>query len=484
MLDVDEDSRFSDLQNEVAKATSIVHTDGNWETVVRLAAALLKDRPKDLRVASYLAIGWLRTRQSAGLIDGLTLYLNLLENSWETLDPEKSRMRGRIRALNWWLEKTIAAVQTFDSLVLSEDAGEKLTGRLLKAAAIWEALPEAVPATALLARLLREKSQAPKINQTPKPESSPTRSSVASIPAPSDERQAYQTLTDCARMIVQAHSARDRHSAAAYYLNRLPGWIGLSELPPADQVRTQIPPPEMHRVDRIRRLYAAGDDSALIDAVEEEVQSSVFWLDLHYFSVQALKNLGARYKAAADTVTYETLQLVVRLPGVERLSFINGMPFADEATLAWLDGLKNPVVVETPSLAESLRPESLLAQRRQDLRKQLRAHQWLQACTVFQTELALCTSAREEIVWRAAFVEGLTKHLQSRLLLVQLPLLSEAIDRYHLDEFEPTLAVTLLGLVASGYRALKDPQALAMAEGLEKRIGRIDLLAFAKKALV
>ena len=66
-----------------------------------LAADLLSNTTKDLLVGAYLADGLWEKKGDPGLVTGLRILRDMIDTYWDDLFPEKSRMRGRLGALEW-----------------------------------------------------------------------------------------------------------------------------------------------------------------------------------------------------------------------------------------------------------------------------------------------------------------------------------------------------------------------------------------------
>ena len=111
-VDIRYDPAFDELQTEVDKLSSPAAAGSvNWEKVCRFASDILMNKSKDLVVAGYLAVSLIYRRRNDGFAIGLKVYLDLLEHFWEDLYPTKQRARGRIRAIEWWAEKTETALK-------------------------------------------------------------------------------------------------------------------------------------------------------------------------------------------------------------------------------------------------------------------------------------------------------------------------------------------------------------------------------------
>jgi len=98
----------------------------DWRKVENLASIILSQKAKDLAVASYLNVALVYNRQVDGLAIGLQIYRDLLENFWETLFPTKARMRGRVRTMEWWVEKMETALASLAPASFSTELFQKI----------------------------------------------------------------------------------------------------------------------------------------------------------------------------------------------------------------------------------------------------------------------------------------------------------------------------------------------------------------------
>ena len=88
----------------------------DWDKVVQLASEILTTKSKDLWAASALGVALIHTHRAEGLAIGLRVYRDLLTDFWNDLYPPKARMRKRIRTIEWWVEKTGAALKSLESV--------------------------------------------------------------------------------------------------------------------------------------------------------------------------------------------------------------------------------------------------------------------------------------------------------------------------------------------------------------------------------
>ncbi|MDA8138906.1 MAG: type VI secretion system protein TssA, partial [Desulfobacteraceae bacterium] len=330
----------------------------DWALVAEKGALVIRDKSKDLTIACYLCMALVVTRKVEGLDQGLTLLKDMVETYWEDLFPAKRRMRGRVAAIQWWLERLETELQKIQPSPLPADQAERIRGNLKGLDAF---LGQNMPEAPVLRALQRVVDAWPVQKTEPPPEEKKATATVApaapgatpqaavreSRPAPVETPAASQDLT---APITDDHDARraadsafqrlrqvcafliqkDLKNPLSYRYRRLAAWSKLTTLPANADGKTQItqPPPQM--VEELERLRNTGSPEAVIQSAEPKVSQFVFWLDLNRFIAEALDALGKEYKAAMDAVCQETSAVWARMPGVESLRFADGTPFADD----------------------------------------------------------------------------------------------------------------------------------------------------------
>ena len=151
--DVRYEPEFEALQAEIDKLSSPTASSGvDWNNVANLSAKILSEKSKDLLVASYFAVSRLKAAQVEGLAEGLAVMHDLAANYWDQLYPAKKRMRGRLGAFEWWLEKTMNIVE---NLEYPPVAAETLEAMLAHLDGLDELLSEQMPEPPMLIKLKR-----------------------------------------------------------------------------------------------------------------------------------------------------------------------------------------------------------------------------------------------------------------------------------------------------------------------------------------
>ncbi|RNC71726.1 MAG: type VI secretion system protein TssA [Desulfuromonadales bacterium] len=494
--DVRYDPLFDTLQAEVDKLTSpAVAGTIDWEKVVRLSADILATRSKDLLVASYLAVGLVQTRGGDGLALGLKVWRDLLERFWSDLYP--TRMRGRQRSVEWWLDRTEIALRqqrertlpAEQHAIVLESLGaiDRFLGEHLEDAPSLtklrelvmdlapegggETAPEAVAAPPAQPEAVAADLFAPPRQATPASVEPPRQTMPLGSP--------LQALEAGLRQVGEAAGAllqQDPAGPVPYRLSRFAAWGQVTELPPAVNGRTRISPPERQVLTLLQELASHGDGEALLKAAEARLPQFIFWLDLNRLSAEALSRLGDRFAGAREAIRAETAALLQRLPGLEGLAFADGTPFADQETRQWLGGLmqREASAVDCTAGADTDCRAEAIAREVEESQALIRSGRLLEAVERFQRQLGNGASRKEKLHWRLALAQLLVNTNRAKLALPHLEQVMADIGAFGLEEYDPALALQGLKLAWVGFDSQTEPRFKDKAAEALHRIARLD----------
>ena len=219
-------------------------------------------------------------------------------------------------------------------------------------------------------------------------------------------------------------------------------------LPPADTARvsadgrTRIAPPGPDRRASLKRLYLQQNWLSLLEQCDDMFArgASHLWLDLQWYIHQALLQTGKENYAAI--IQYDLKGLLLRLPGLETLAFNDGMPFADDVTLSWIQQqvmecgerwAEEPSVTITAAPGDndilSLEPEALQIADNEGTEAAL---SWLQARPGMQSD-------RSNWLLRLLMARVAEQTGKNDLALHLLAELDERATRLTLSQWEPEL---------------------------------------------
>ncbi|PJB32993.1 MAG: type VI secretion system protein TssA [Deltaproteobacteria bacterium CG_4_9_14_3_um_filter_65_9] len=490
------DPLYEELVAEVDKFSSPSASGAvDWDKVVKLSSDILSQKSKDLLVASYLAIALIQTKKFEGVEIGSRVYRDLIESHWDDLFPTKARMRGRVAAIEWWAEKAESVLEQLPKGPFAEERINALNENLQKVDHLLSEYLEEAPSIRPLLDFVGSleaiapppdpKASEPKPAAAPRPPEGSLGTLGTEPAAPRVEEgpveitsleTAYavleKALGDVARV---AGYLREENlsNPTAFRLARVAAWSAVESLPPSENGRTNIPAP--YTADSLRALVGGGRDEALVRAAEQNLVEYIFWLDLNFWSSEGLARLGEEYKGAAEAVRGETALLLRRLPGLEDMKFSDGTPFAGDDTREWLKDLSAGGGGAAAGSGGAAADPAAKGVRQ--------AREWIaegrtaEAVRKMQQGVRGAGSRKEAFQWRVALCRVLIETPEARHALPHIEEILKEIDLFHLEEYDPELALKGLKVAWDGYRAnagLVPEERVAEIQG---RIARVDVSA-------
>jgi type VI secretion system protein VasJ len=489
---------FEQLQTEIDKLTLPSASEGiNWEKVSDLAALILATQSKDLLVAGYLAVSQIHVRKIDGLADGLTVIHDLIENFWDDLFPPKKRMRGRLGAIEWWIEKTEIALRGIQP---DSNAGEKRSAISTTLIQIDSLLVEYLTDPPMLRSIetalenifstveaTAETEAEPSVEQ-PKSEPEPSLEPIESSAAPEPgtvktEEDAQKIISTSMQKMRQAATVlleNNPANAIAYRYQRIAAWSAVSSLPTETNGQTQIPPPPSHIPQSLQKLKETGNWNELILSAEQHLSRFIFWFDLNRLIAEALTSLGDDYRSAHEEVCQNTAFFIRRFPPLADMSFSDGTPFADSETRQWLNDISFGVslAVETTAQNVQVTGETNGKDRRADILAEAQAlvkkRKLPNAVQLLHNELKNCVSQQEALTWRLELCRMLIASKRIDMALPHLDLILDDIGTYRLDTWDPQFAMECLTLVWTGYISHTDKEVKDRAKDVLSLIAKLD----------
>jgi type VI secretion system protein VasJ len=253
---------------------------------------------------------------------------------------------------------------------------------------------------------------------------------------------AFSFLGDASQKLAEL----DPNNPLAIGLSRFGARGALFSLPQVQGQATLIAPPAMAEVQSFEAVCAAGNPQGVASFCEGRLATYPFWLDLDRQSALAYGAMGPEAATMRSAVIDEALAFVKRLPGVERLTFSDGTPFADEATLAWL------ATCQAERMGGGATDK--FSEAKKQANESLGSGDADAAVTALQDFLSNTRSGRDQFRARVALAElalGLKKDLDVQPLID--PLLDEC-ERLNLMYWEPELALLAWRLKLRAARAI------------------------------
>jgi len=490
--DIREDAQYELLLAEIEKLNSVSAAGAvDWNKVRDISAGILAGKSKDLTVASYLAAALLKIDGFRGLAAGVRVLRDLLETYWDGMYPAASRVRARRNAIEWWVEsvgKDLAQLpgETWpasdrDSLIGDLAAADSFLAEKMDNAPMLLSIKSAVESLLAAEPTAAPEPEAPSEKAAPEEKAAqPGQSKGPPAAAPEIQPAAVQkgmpegmdldeTLDFGAGILGRAAemvAGQSPPNPLFFKLKRLAAWLPVTELPPADNGRTVLPPPEEEELQVLKRLRDARDWMGLMQFAESLVGRYLFWLDLSRLSAEALAKLG--HADSAGTVVLETQTYAVRLPGVENLSFNDGMPFADNETRSWLKA--NPG--EAGQAGSQVPATTGIGNEAARAREYFKGGPLNISLKKISGELNSMAAGRERLVLETGLCRVLAEMDQPRLALSFAEDILLSVEKHGIDKWEPELAVE--AFAAAAYVLRRANESEQRVNSLLNRIAVLD----------
>ena len=444
-VDVADDEEYLVVGAEMSKVDRIEADEPDWYQIEQNTTNILRAKSKDVEIAAALGHALFKRYSYAGLAAALALLTELVRNFWDGCFPPRPRRRkARIEALTnrfveqQWFRDNQPKPDDFDALDACMVRGEELEN------ALTEKTPDEPPDFGKFMRGLKEHAA-----KRPKPAAAAAPAAEGGAPAVAAGGAAF-----AAGEIADASGALNAILAAStflrkaditdpvpYAVTRILKWSKIS-LPTSDAGKFQIEPPESSLMDALSHQYGNGIWEHLLKNAEAAFRSNdPLWLDLQRYVCAAMTGLGPTYDKARGAVMTETAGLVNRLgEGLFELRFRSGTPLCSGETKMWIETEVATAKSSGGSVAAGA-SDGKLSEAAQKARKLAGSGKLKEALQGLHEGLLTCTQRRDRFLWRLGIARIC---FEAQRLQLAAPLLEECyeeIRRYHIDEWEPSLAV-------------------------------------------
>lgn len=520
-IDIRYESVFEILQTEVDKLYSpAMAGDVNWQKICELATEIIQNHSKDLTTAAYLGVALVKNHGIAGFEIGLTILMDMSDVYWNTLFPPLKKKKRRLGAIEWWCERGGTALALLPPESVPQSKIKALLDRLEKFnEAMSSKLASTIPLYHIVESLelleqpeeqLLEKEElsvpeekmtsVPRMEEKAQPKNPPPstekkgktapsplekktsvvipKKKISASPMPLGEmvsladakRSFNQTVTQL-KKIAEAFRANDISDPLSYAIVRFDAWVKVNELPPAKEGKTQIPSPGKQEVDLLKKLFELEKWVELINASENNLGRYIFWMDLNRYTAVALEKMGSSHADALETVRFTTSTFCCRLRGIESYAFSDGLPFASDDTLAWIETLGVSPAVGTGRVDSvvALLPSQTIGECGQDDRQQIveRAKKLVSeknlhaGMALLQGYFSSSVALKDRFLWQIEMAALLLASNQEQAAFPLIINIVETIEKFRLQQWDPEMSMRGLLIAWTGLRKKKSCKELA-----------------------
>jgi type VI secretion system protein VasJ len=380
----------------------IPKTTPDYKKCIEFSDIILKEKSKDIKVATWLCFALFRVEKIKGLKDGLAVIYYFLVKYNNSLFP--SNVIHRSKAIQF-LNST-----RFFKLVEREEINRLNANDVIEADNLLVLImteceklyPGIVPVLKSFKEVLENHAEkakqllAPPKKTDEKPTSvveQKTSEKIAETVVESHKIQTTVIQAEVAPKEIKLSSEKDATAqlkqVLLYFFEELQDGVKKEKVPnshfvfgisrqlqwgkmvrPADTDKvTQIPAPNQVMLGKIREQFASGNWDILIPRVEINFIKSdlefTYWLDAQRFVVKALEQKGGIYLQASEDIKINLAKQLLKIPDLPMLKFKDKQtPFADEETIKWINddvktilgGTKSDSIILPPIIGEDYNP--------------------------------------------------------------------------------------------------------------------------------
>lgn len=464
-VDSAEDEQYIAVLAELGKCDRIESDEPEWFQMEQDARAVLQSKSKDFEIASALGHALFKLYSYAGLAATLGLLTEMVKGFWDNGFPARPRRRkARVEALanrfsdQGWFRDNQPKPADFDALDACVIRAEELK------TALTEKLPDDEPPD--FRKFIKGlKEHAGKRPKAAAPAPPPAAAAAPGAPSaaggaeafvaaePGDAGGAMNAILSAATFLRKA----DLTDPIPYAVVRVMKWSKIM-LPTTDDAKFKIPPPDKTVMEALPHQMTSGLWEILLKGAEGAFRSNdPLWLDLQRYVCAAMSGLGAPYERAREAVMGQTAALVERLgPSLFELRFNTGVPLCSGETKMWIESDVAPA--RGGGGEGAAMSNGKLSEASDKARKLASSGKLKEGLKELYDGLQTCTQRRERFLWKLHIARLCFEAQRLRLAAPLLEECFEEVQRFRVDEWEPTLAI---GVAQTLYRCRKS---LTMSE--------------------
>ncbi|WP_428739513.1 type VI secretion system protein TssA [Sulfurimonas sp.] len=452
-IDLKYDDTFVEIEQEIDKDFSLnIEEDTNWKFVQDNCYTFLKIHSKDFKIAVWWVFANWHQNSWDGLYQSLGAFNQFIEKYHESFFPKSTR--GQQNALVWLetmltkeiveQQKDIGKVQHSAELVTLFEQTQDFAKEFLKVqdnyfGKLIRGLKSIVPKVEV--PVVPAVSEISEVSQEKKVEQVAT--SISSISSEEDAKKVFQNLKKTASMLSEYYRKENPFDNKALRITRFLSWIGVDGLPVEENGVTFINPPSEMTMMKLNELLENDEQEEAFRFLQNTLERSPYWLDGHYRAFEMLKKFNK--KQEAQELKNALIAFVESNKGVDHLNFKDGTPF-----------LSNTLVTDQESSTTVATKSTDNTEFSQKVRQIIQNHHTKEAIQLLQNEYETALSHEDKFKLRLEVVKTNMVKKQSNVVTAFLEGLERDVEKYHLDEWSPDLALEVYKLLIKHFDGQKD----------------------------
>jgi type VI secretion system protein VasJ len=458
---------FDVIKAELGKLGGI-----DYELVEKNCKNLLKDKSKDIRLLCFLSFIKIKNSQWEELADIFEGFSTLAGQNYDAMFPD--RPRAKQQAVQW-LSETRYNENAANKKVEEIDYNHfvRLNQSLTKIKALLEQkFPEGSPFPSGFEATAAgwEKQSKPK----PKVEGRAEGAATGAAEAMETPKQAQASAKKAAYFLIE----KEPQKIIGYRLIRSLRWDILEKAPPAENGKTQLAPPPTELSTALLNALTTNDFKTAFDKAEGAFTAGAnhLWIGLQRISATACKGLGQPYAPVLSAILFETGLLLKRVPELTGLSFSDGTPLCDDITKSWIATDVQPLFSAGSAASADVKPGAdvdPIEAEKKEAAALAGSGKIEMALDHIQTAIRSSGSERDNFRRSIVLCSLLMSAKQPDIALSILDSLCEKINAYHIDKWDPDLAVEAWSTMIKALKTAKGNKPPAVLASMNEKANLI-----------
>jgi len=462
--DLKYDDSFLLIEQEIDKVYSVsAEETTDWLYVQKNCFIFLRDKSKDLKIAVWWLFAYWNLDNWNGLQSSLDCFNQFLTKYKQNLFPKS--IKAKTNTILWLedtLTKEIVEKKLHNSNLIDPSSVSKLFESLQQI--LIELLETDDKYFTKVIRYLNKKIEQNNLNSpteiieekkvdvVPKKVVDNTQKInhtelISKIETVEDAKKSFNNLKKIGAQLTKYYREENFCDLRAIRITRFLSWVAIDELPMNQKGLTQINPPSEMTLYTIEETIKNKEYEKAFVLIENTLERSPYWLDGHLKSYEILKNL--KKLKESNEIKNALISFVESNTGIRELEFKNSVPFVSEDTQVFLDSVIDKHEISHLSSNTTYEEKDIS----KIVKEMIQNHQKKEAIELLQEKYKTTLNYEDKFKLRLGLVKLKILNKDLKMISALIIGLEKDVQRYHLDEWCPDLALEVYKLLVKYFDA-------------------------------
>lgn len=448
------------IEQEVDKEFSVTQDSTDWTYVYNKTMSLLENETKDLKLASWWIFAAWKENSWSGLEKNLPIFIEFINRFNKELFPKSAKGKANII---FWLEEVL------NKDILQNDVNKKsltnhclfyelFTSLDLEIKNLLENNENKFKKIISFLKPFYDKKQEEldKKNsfiETPLKIETKVQSEqeiVGELSNDSDVKKLLSTIKKNLSTLNKYYRNNNFKDLKAIKIARFLSWLEIDELPYAQGKKTFLYPPSELEIDEVKNLIKEEKYTQALDFAEEIIEVCPFWIDGHYLVYSIFEKTNSTQNA--KEVKNSLISFIKSNEGILDFYFTDDTPFCSNKVKKWIS---DELITSGNS---SNQEECELSQNSLVYIYELANNDKVkEAMFEIAEKYKTATTVEEKFNWRLNHAQLAVEFDKKDIALALLEDLQKDIDKFNLNEWNPSLASKVYTLILNTFTNIDIP---------------------------